>query len=158
MFSTSSDITFNSLLLIFHYFLQGLIMGLMFSTFPLKLKEYFNYSDLGLFYYCSYPFSFKLIWSPLVDTYYFKSIGLRKTWIILSQIVCGGLLFVLYFNYEYFMSEKKIYYLAVLSFLIIFCVATQDIAVDALALTISGKEVSELYMLNICDVITYFVY
>jgi len=116
-------------------------MGLIYITFPLKLKDNFNFSEIGLFSFSSYPYSLKLLWSPFVDTYYFKNIGLRKTWIIFSQLVCGCLLIILSYNYDYLMNEKKIYILTLLAFLIIFCVATQDIAVDAIGLTISESDV-----------------
>ena len=114
---------------------------MFYSTFPLKLKENFNYSDIGIFSSSAYPFSLKLIWAPLVDSYYIKSFGLRKTWILITHIICGGLFIVLYYYYDYLMNEKKIYLLTLIVFIIIISLATQDIAIDALALTICGKEV-----------------
>ena len=82
-------------LLIFLYSLQGLVIGLLLETLQLRLKTYFNYSEIGIFLLCSYPFSLKILWSPIIDTYYLKSIGLRKTWIILSQLICAAILFLL---------------------------------------------------------------
>jgi MFS transporter, PAT family, solute carrier family 33 (acetyl-CoA transportor), member 1 len=36
---------------------------------------------------CTLPFSLKVLWSPFVDLYYFKSFGRRKSWIIPMQVV-----------------------------------------------------------------------
>ena len=36
---------------------------------------------------CSLPFSLKVLWSPFVDLYYFKSFGRRKSWIIPTQVL-----------------------------------------------------------------------
>ncbi len=142
MFSTNREITFTSLFLIYHYFIQGLILGIFYTTFPLKLKESFNFSEIGMFNTCVYPHFLKILWAPIVDTYYIKSIGLRKTWIISSQIILGILCIILCQYYDYIMNEKKIVLLTGISILINASSATQDIALDALGLALAGKEVN----------------
>lgn len=57
-------------------------MGLSGSV-PMLMKERgASYSSLSLFSMVSIPFSLKLLWAPLVDSLYVKSIGRRKTWLV----------------------------------------------------------------------------
>jgi phage-related holin len=128
-------------LLIFLYFLQGLVIGIVLETMPMNLKKYFHYKEIGFFLMCSYPFSLKILWSFIVDTYYFKKLGLRKTWIILTQSIASLIFFYMAFNIEQIISEKKILFLSMMCFVLIFCTATQDIAVDGWALSLFGNDV-----------------
>jgi hypothetical protein len=77
-----TDDTKNILLLVILYLLQGVPLGLSFGSIPYLLKSKLNYSDLALFSLSSYPYSLKLLWSPIVDSLYFKSFGRRKSWIV----------------------------------------------------------------------------
>jgi len=143
MFSTSRDITKSCFLLIYHYFLQGITIGLIEMYFPIKLKEnHFTFSEIGIYMLCKYPFSLKLLWAPIVDTYYFKFLGLRKTWIIGSQTLCGFILLILVYYYEILIQERNIFILSCIAISSIFAIATQDIALDALALKIIDKQVT----------------
>ena len=51
---------------------QGIPMGLVFGTIPFLLKGAANvsYTELGLFSLAGYPYSLKLLWSPIVDSFY----------------------------------------------------------------------------------------
>ena len=51
----------------------------------------FSYTQLGTLSLAAYPFSLKLLWSPIVDSVFIPWIGRRKTWIIPTQLVLGGL-------------------------------------------------------------------
>lgn len=42
-----------------------------------------------MFQMVSLPFSLKIIWAPFVDTYYVKSFGRRKSWLVPIQLLCG---------------------------------------------------------------------
>ncbi len=142
---TSKIKYYESSLLIFLYFLQGLVIGLLLETIQLNLKSSFNYSEIGIYLLCSYPFSLKILWSPIVDTYYINKLGLRKTWIIFSQIISSALLIYLSYSVDGMIQEKRIYALAVVCFVLVFCISTQDIAVDGWALSLCGKEVIIFY-------------
>jgi len=51
--------------------IQGVPMGLVFGTVPFLLKaSSASYADLGFFSLASYPYSLKLLWSPIVDSHY----------------------------------------------------------------------------------------
>jgi len=139
--SNSLYISLVSSLLIFLYSMQGFVIGLFLETIQIKLKKDFSYSEIGVFLLCSYPFSLKVFWSPIVDTYYVRSIGLRRTWAIGTQIISAGLLFYLSGNINLLLDNKKIYELSFVCFLIVFFIATQDIAIDGWATTLCGKDV-----------------
>jgi hypothetical protein len=106
----------------------------------MKLKLDFSFSEVGIFLLCSYPFSLKVIWSPIIDTYYIKSLGQRRSWAISSQLVVSGLLFFLSVNINELILSKKIYELTFLCLCIVFFIATQDIAIDGWATTLCGKD------------------
>jgi PAT family acetyl-CoA transporter-like MFS transporter 1 len=136
----------NFLLLIFLYMFQGIPFGLAFGTIPFLLKSASqtsgaSYTEIGIFSFASYPYTFKLLWSPIVDAFFFKKFGKRKSWIVPMQL-CIGLMFLwMGQNIESFMfrNPPQIYPLtAAFILLIVFC-ATQDIAVDGWALTILSR-------------------
>lgn len=43
-------------------------MGLIGGAIPLVLKDKYSYTEIGYVSLAIYPFSFKVLWSPLVDT------------------------------------------------------------------------------------------
>lgn len=76
--------------------LQGVPLGLALGSLPYLLKANSNlsYAAMGVFSFAQYPYSLKLLWSPIVDSIYFLGFGRRKTWIVPIQIVVG-LIFLL---------------------------------------------------------------
>lgn len=68
----------NIALLVMLYLLQGVPLGLCLGSIPFLLKAKLNFAQLAIFSLSSYPYSVKLLWAPIVDTYYFKSLGRRK--------------------------------------------------------------------------------
>jgi hypothetical protein len=138
-----------SSILVFLYSLQGLIIGIILETLQMKLKANYNYSEIGIFLLCSYPFALKIFWSPFVDTFYISSIGLRKTWIILTQSIASIILLYFSVNINLIIEEKRIYFLSISSLILMFSIATQDIAVDGWALSLCGKEVNFIFIIRI---------
>ena len=100
-----------------------------------------SYTRIGIFTLAGYPYSFKLLWSPIVDTIHIKRIGLRKSWILPLQLISGALMILagkqvetaLYTNQD--VQTTTIYF-----FVLVLLAATQDIAVDGWALTLLSKE------------------
>lgn len=137
----------TSSLLIFLYSLQGLVIGLLLETLQIQLKHDFSYSEVGIFLLCSYPFALKIFWSPLVDSYYLKKIGRRKSWIISTQSLAVIILLYMSFHIDEILSHKRIYFLSGLSLFLMFLISTQDIAVDGWALTLCGKEVIKVFII-----------
>ncbi|RIA90068.1 acetyl-coenzyme A transporter 1 [Glomus cerebriforme] len=131
----------NVALLVVLYLLQGIPVGLAFGSIPFLLKSKLSYSQIGLFSLATYPYSLKLLWSPIVDAIYSKRVGRRKSWIIPIQLLTGSLFFWLGNHIDVMFNVEKpdVYTLTMLFFILIFFSATQDIAVDGWALTLLSK-------------------
>ena len=126
----------NFLLLVLLYFLQGIPMGLAGGSVPFLLKSHLSYGQIGVFSLASYPYSLKLLWSPIVDAVWSPALGRRKSWIMPIQI-CSGLGMI------YLGGRIKDMMIAAGAndgagvwnftrwwFFLVFLCATQDIAVD----------------------------
>lgn len=49
---------------------------------PFLLQARASYTAIGVFSVASYPYSFKLLWSPIVDSVYSLAFGRRKSWVV----------------------------------------------------------------------------
>ena len=146
-------------LLVALYFVQGIPVGLAFGTIPFLLKSMAketSFTSLGIFSMATYPYSLKILWSPIVDSCYSKKIGRRRSWIIPVQLVSGVILIILGWaigkNYIFQgvdnafhglptdVSHTNIMSLVWYFGLLVFLCATQDICVDGWALTILSKQ------------------
>ncbi|TPX68781.1 hypothetical protein SpCBS45565_g02954 [Spizellomyces sp. 'palustris'] len=132
----------NITLLIVLYLLQGVPLGLSFGAVPFLLKSKLSFADIALFSLSSYPYSLKLLWSPIVDSVFFKAIGRRKSWIVPIQAITGTCLAVLGSRIDEIMNQEHlpVTMLAVVFTALVFLCATQDIAVDGWALTLLRDE------------------
>jgi hypothetical protein len=83
----------NLVLLTLLYLLQGIPLGLGFGSIPFLLKPKLSYSEIGFFSLVGYPYSLKLLWSPIVDSFWIASLGRRKSWIVPIQTMVGVLLY-----------------------------------------------------------------
>lgn len=69
--------------------LQGIPLGLTFGTLPFLLKQHLSYSQLAIFALSTWPYSLKLLWSPIVDAWFLPRWGRRKSWIVPVQAIVG---------------------------------------------------------------------
>lgn len=69
--------------------LQGIPLGLTFGTLPFLLKPHLSYSQLAIFALSTWPYSLKLLWSPIVDAWFVPKWGRRKSWIVPVQAIVG---------------------------------------------------------------------
>ncbi|TFK57682.1 hypothetical protein OE88DRAFT_1619970 [Heliocybe sulcata] len=129
-------------LLILLYLIQGVPLGLALGSMPFLLREHLSYSQLGVFSLASYPYSLKLLWSPIVDSIFLPSVGRRKSWIIPMQIVIGSImLYISFFSLELLENPaENVYHLTALFLSLVIMSATQDIAVDGWALTLLSQD------------------
>lgn len=130
------------IVLIILYTLQGVPVGLAFGSVPFILKTKVSYAQVGVFLLASYPYSLKLLWSPIVDAIYHKRVGRRKSWIIPVQLISGVTLLYLALTINHYMLDPAKYLSQITAsffLLVLFC-ATQDIAVDGWALTCLSPE------------------
>ena len=126
----------NFLLLVLLYFLQGIPMGLATGSVPFLLKSHVSYAEIGVFSLASYPYSLKLLWSPIVDAIWSPKVGRRKSWILPIQTVSGFSMLWLGSRVQQMMvnAEAKdgggVWNFTWWWFALVFLCATQDIAVD----------------------------
>ncbi len=111
-------------------FSSGLPILLVFSTLSVWLvKAGVNRSTITMFSWAALAYSFKFIWSPIVDNLRlpFKSYGHRKSWLLFSQLmIILSLIFISFTD-----PSKTLFFTAVGSVLIAFSSASQDIVIDA---------------------------
>lgn len=50
------------------------------------------YNAQAIFALCSWPFSLKLLWAPIVDACFSKRFGRRKSWLVPIQLIAGMLM------------------------------------------------------------------
>jgi PAT family acetyl-CoA transporter-like MFS transporter 1 len=136
----------NFLLLVLLYFLQGVPMGLAMGSVPILLKQHVSYAQMGVFSLASYPYSLKLLWSPIVDAVWSPKVGRRKSWILPIQALSGVAMLWLSGNIEAMMNHagenngQNVWGFTWWWFGLVFMCATQDIAVDGWALTLLSPE------------------
>ena len=132
----------NFLLLVLLYFLQGVPMGLASGSVPVLLKKHLSYGQIGVFTLASYPYSLKLLWSPIVDAVWSPRFGRRKSWILPIQLFSGCGMLYMGSRAESMMKAagvadgSGIWTFTWWWFFLVFLCATQDIAVDGWALTL----------------------
>jgi len=126
-------------ILIFLYILQGIPLGLCGSIPYILTNRGISYKAQALFSLVFWPFSLKLLWAPIVDGYYSKKFGRRKSWMLPSQYFIGFMMLYLSFNIENLISGS-ILKLTICCFILNFGAATQDIAVDGWCLTMLSKQ------------------
>jgi MFS transporter, PAT family, solute carrier family 33 (acetyl-CoA transportor), member 1 len=108
-----------------------------------------SYNANAIFALCSWPFSLKLLWAPIVDACFVRSLGRRKSWIVPVQAL-AGILMVLGANFVerqlglgvgHTMGESiNVKGVTAFFFALYVLMATQDIAVDGWALTMLSKK------------------
>lgn len=109
-------------------FASGFPLLLTGSTFKLWLtQEQIDIKTIGLMSLVGIAYSFKFLWAPLVDRYYFKIIGRRKTWIVFTQVGLAIGLFMM----SQLPPATRLMGLAFLAVIVATLSATQDIAIDA---------------------------
>jgi PAT family acetyl-CoA transporter-like MFS transporter 1 len=115
-----------------------------------------SYNANAIFALCSWPFSLKLLWAPIVDAIYFKRFGRRKSWLVPVQSAAG---LIMIFGAQFvenqlgltaattssggaaaMSSSMNVQGVTTFFFVLYFLMATQDIAVDGWALTMLSKK------------------
>jgi PAT family acetyl-CoA transporter-like MFS transporter 1 len=167
---------FNYAILIALYTLQGIPMGLS-ASIPFLIQQKLkavalaalpaaesaitsgatsaaaarlSYNANAIFALCSWPFSLKLLWAPIVDSCYHKGFGRRKSWLVPAQGL-AGLLMVFGSSFverqlglgngiDSVAESFNVKGITVFFFALYFLMATQDIAVDGWALTMLSKK------------------
>ena len=118
---------------LFSYFI-GSIMGSMAIG---KLRGGVDIRIVGLITLAHAPWSFQLLWSPLMDRYRLPWLGRRRGWIALAQIALLALTLSLAGLGDH---PDTPWVLIALAFAIAFASASQDIAYDAYTVDVLRRE------------------
>ena len=136
-------------LLLFLYLTQGLPFGFQATALPVYLRTSgVSLSVIGYSTMLAIPWMLKVLWSPVVDTKWSLKIGRRKSWIIPLQ-----LLMIISLLTASRSAHMGLLPLMANLFVMNLIAATQDIAVDGLAVDILGE--GELGYGNAAQVVGY---
>ncbi len=113
-------------------FSSGLPFMLIFSTLSAWLSQVgIKRATVGMLAWVSLAYSFKFLWSPIVDRLKLpligRVLGQRRSWMLLAQISCAAALFSISIS----SPADHITHVALLALWLAFSAATQDIAIDA---------------------------
>ena len=130
----------KSLRMLFFGFSAGLPILLIFSTLSVWLvKAGVNRATITLFSWVGFAYSFKFIWTPVVDNIklpLLNNLGHRRSWLLLSQLmIISSLIFISFTD-----PKNSLIYTAIAAILIAFSSATQDIVIDAFRIESASKD------------------
>jgi MFS transporter, PAT family, solute carrier family 33 (acetyl-CoA transportor), member 1 len=77
---------------------------------PFLLKNDLSYSQLAVFSLSAYPYSMKLLWSPIVDSKFIPSVGRRKSWIIPMQLIIGTTMLWISVHADYILDHVSMFH------------------------------------------------
>ena len=121
------------------YIAQGLPFGLVTVALPAYLAEQgVSAGAIGSFIgIASLPWSFKLFAGPVMDRFSYLAMGRRRPWVILAQLclVLTGVAFAFFPQ-----ALQNVAMLTALCFLLNCFAATQDVAVDGMAIDVLQPE------------------
>jgi PAT family beta-lactamase induction signal transducer AmpG len=116
------------LICVFTGFSSGLPLYLLLNLLPAWLRsERVDLRAIGLFALIQLPFTWKFVWSPLVDRYALPVLGRRRGWMLATQLAL--LLSIPLFGL--LRPQLDLWTIAYLAAAVAFFAATQDIVLDA---------------------------
>ena len=128
--------TRKMLICVFTGFSSGLPLYLLLNLLPAWLRsEGVNLKTIGFFALIQFPYTWKFLWSPLLDRYALPLLGRRRSWSLLMQI---GLLLSIGVLGSLSPRTDIVPVLWVAALLALFS-ATQDIALDAYRRELLGE-------------------
>ena len=108
-------------------FTSGLPLFILISLLPAWLSDSgLELKSIGLFALIQFPFTWKFIWAPLFDRFSF-SMGRRRGWLIIFQV----LLLISIAMAGFLSPTSQITIVALVSIVIAFFSASQDVVIDA---------------------------
>jgi len=120
--------TRRMLICVFTGFASGLPLYLLFNLVPAWLRsEQVDLKTIGLFALIQFPYTWKFLWSPLLDRYVVPLLGRRRGWMLLTQL---GLLAVIA-AMGGFSPSSDLAAIAWIATLLAVLSATQDVVLDA---------------------------
>jgi MFS transporter, PAT family, beta-lactamase induction signal transducer AmpG len=119
-------------------FASGLPLGLVWIAIPTWMTQAgVDIKVVGLFTLAQVPWTFKFLWSPLMDRYPPPFMGRKRGWIFVAQVALLGLGLWLAAVSD---RPDAVWVIGMLTLAIGLAAATQDIAIDAYAVEVLRKE------------------
>ncbi|WP_287879707.1 AmpG family muropeptide MFS transporter [Aquitalea sp.] len=109
-------------------FSSGLPLYMLINLLPAWLRsEGVNLKAIGLFALIGLPYTWKFLWSPLLDRFVPPLLGRRRGWMLLSQLA----LLISMALFGLFNPQLQLQQIAALAAVVAFFSASQDIVLDA---------------------------
>lgn len=113
---------------LFSGFSSGLPLYILINLVPAWLKsEHVDLKAIGFFALIQIPYTWKFIWSPLMDRFSLPHLGRRRGWMLATQVV----LLLVIAGAGVFNPLTDIWSIAALACIVAFFSASQDIVLDA---------------------------
>jgi PAT family beta-lactamase induction signal transducer AmpG len=113
---------------VFLGFTSGMPLWVLISLVPAWLRtEGIDLATIGLFSLMTLPYTWKFVWSPLMDRYKLPFLGRRRGWALITQVV----LLVTIGMLGMFDPKESLFPILVMVFTVSFFSASQDIVIDA---------------------------
>jgi len=116
------------LICVFTGFTSGLPLYLLFQMVPGWLRvEGVGLAEIGFFTLVQFPYTWKFLWSPLMDRFTLPFLGHRRGWMLVTQVALLVSMAVLGF----LKPDMSLWTIAYISVAVAFFSASQDIVLDA---------------------------
>ncbi|WP_373742246.1 AmpG family muropeptide MFS transporter [Neisseria sp.] len=120
--------TRKMLICIFTGFTSGLPLYFLYQLIPAWLRsEHIDLKTISLMALIGFPYAWKFIWSPAMDSVRLPFLGRRRGWMLVTQIV----LLLSLLAYAFLNPQQHIHFILGLSAVVAFFSASQDIVLDA---------------------------
>ena len=116
------------LICVFTGFTSGLPLYIIIQLVPAWLRvEGVGLAEIGFFALVGFPYTWKFLWSPIIDRYTLPLLGHRRGWMFVSQLA----LLVSIGAMGFIKPDLSIWTVAYLAAAVAFFIASQDIVLDA---------------------------
>jgi PAT family beta-lactamase induction signal transducer AmpG len=118
----------RTLICVFTGFTSGLPLYILIQLVPAWLRsEGVGLAEIGFFSLIGFPYTWKFIWSPIMDRYTLPFLGRRRGWMLLTQLALAASIA----SMGFFKPEFSIWTIAYLAAAVAFFSASQDVVLDA---------------------------
>lgn len=118
----------RTMICVFTGFASGMPLYVLFQLLPAFLRDQgVGLKEIGLFALVTFPYTWKFVWAPFLDSYAPPFLGRRRSWMLITQV----LLLVSIACLGSLNPELSIGMIAYLALAVAFFSASQDVVIDA---------------------------